>query len=459
MKQDLNGVRTAQDLERKYDFSKLNQVDTIRKATKQQEDTLTRINEELQTFVNATTQDLDDIHNQIDGNITTYYHSGVPTLSNYPASEWDISEYAQHVGDMYYDQDTGYAYRFILDSNDNYSWTQIQDSVATRALALANQALDTADSKRRIFVTTPFTPYDVGDVWIFNDSELLRCSTSRSSGDFSATDWVSALAYTDDTYAKNVESQLNNYKETVKKEYVSNSSFTKAVDDINMGVKEISVEVNMKNTIFTEQPTPPYIKGDAYVIDNKIFTCINARSSGDFDANDWSLNLDESELVNQADFDVQAKKIESNVTSINNLNTSLNNTAQEITNNIDSQNQQLNEDIQKIVTRVQEIQTSTEAQINVIKTILENGVEKVSTTTGTFDENGLSISKTNAPTESNFNEDGMIIYSNTGNERTEMQRTDSTGTYSENVTVRKWLIVPHSRFQNYQDGTGCFFVE
>lgn len=69
----------------------------------------------------------------------------------------------------------------------------------------AAEAKDTADSKRRVFTATPYPPYDVGDLWVGNDtSDLMRCQRSRQSGAYDSSDWIKAVKYTDD-------SELNNF--------------------------------------------------------------------------------------------------------------------------------------------------------------------------------------------------------------------------------------------------------
>jgi hypothetical protein len=68
------------------------------------------------------------------------------------------------------------------------------DTAATQALILAGQAKDTAEGKRRVFVATPYTPYDIGDLWV-NGQDLRRCATARASGSYTASDWVIAVAY------------------------------------------------------------------------------------------------------------------------------------------------------------------------------------------------------------------------------------------------------------------------
>ena len=206
MKQDRNGVRTAQDLERKYNLSS---ISLIKKAVEQTEVGLTKVNSELEDFANATLNTIDNLQDQIDGNITTYYYSGIPTLSNLPVSSWSESEYNTHIGDLYYDKNTGYAYRFYLDSSTNqYGWIRLTDVDVVQALAIANAASDTADSKRRVFTQTPTPPYDNGDLWI-NNQEIYICQVSKtSSQQYSASDFIIATKYTDNTLADQVNDRL-----------------------------------------------------------------------------------------------------------------------------------------------------------------------------------------------------------------------------------------------------------
>lgn len=206
MKQDLNGVRTAQDLERKYNLSDLV---GIQKAVRTNEEGINKTNAELEQFMTSTLGSIENIQNQIDGQIHTYYYCGVPTLTNFPANEWAEEEYNIHLGDLYYDKDTGYAYRFVLDNEINqYGWVQVVDSEVTEALALANAAKDTADSKRRVFVTTPYPPYDNGDLWFYN-KEIYICQISKAEGEtYASKDFIIATKYTDDTLATQVGDNL-----------------------------------------------------------------------------------------------------------------------------------------------------------------------------------------------------------------------------------------------------------
>ena len=93
----------------------------------------------------------------------------------------------------------GFSYRFLKDGY-TWKWQLVKDTDVTKALADAADALDTADSKRRVFVLTPQPPYDIGDLWVQgSDGDIMRCQTSRMSGSYSSYDWVKASKYTDDT--------------------------------------------------------------------------------------------------------------------------------------------------------------------------------------------------------------------------------------------------------------------
>ncbi|TDQ12157.1 phage tail protein [Pedobacter metabolipauper] len=150
-----------------------------------------------QDFVNAVK---DDLQNQIDGQITAWFYNYVPDNTNLPASTWTTDAVRDtHLGDLFYDNTTGYAYRYMKDGSV-FSWFRIMDTDVVLALQTAQNAQDTADGKRRVFVVTPTTPYDVGDLWSQGPSgELMKCIIARATGSYSATDWGKASKYTDDT--------------------------------------------------------------------------------------------------------------------------------------------------------------------------------------------------------------------------------------------------------------------
>lgn len=151
----------------------------------------------------AINSDIENLQDQIDGNITTWYYAYAPTLSNEPASTWTTTEEKNnHIGDIFYNSETGYSYRFMLNGS-NYEWVRISDEDISAALEAASAAQDTADHKRRVFVARPTVPYDKGDLWCVGSSgDILTCTNAKtSSQSYAASDWSKLNKYTDDTVA------------------------------------------------------------------------------------------------------------------------------------------------------------------------------------------------------------------------------------------------------------------
>lgn len=168
-------------------------------------------NENLSSFESSVASSISDLQDQIDGSIETWFYSGEPSSSTEPEVNWTTTDDKnQHLGDLYYDSETGYCYRYQL-NNGAYEWHLIADSDISTALAAAAAAQDTADSKRRVFYTTPTPPYDQGDLWVQGSGgDILRCQTAKAAGGvFAQSDWVLASKYTDDTVASQAYSIAN----------------------------------------------------------------------------------------------------------------------------------------------------------------------------------------------------------------------------------------------------------
>ncbi len=185
-------------------------------------------------------QTIIDLQNQIDGAIETWFYDGVPTLKNAPAISWKTdNDKKTHLGDLYYDNKTGKAYRFAKDGS-TYEWIIITDTELTKALKDSSQALKdaaaadkkangaqaTANTKRRIFGSQPVPPYDVNDMWVnatypsdgsTYKNEILKCSTSKTEGEeFDISDWKLASKYTDDTAAEEAKKAAEKAQEEIK---------------------------------------------------------------------------------------------------------------------------------------------------------------------------------------------------------------------------------------------------
>lgn len=160
----------------------------------------------LSDYAETVTGSLGDLQDQIDGQIETFYYDYEPTLQNKPASDWtSAAERKKHIGDLFFNKTTGYAYRFMQDGA-TWGWTLVQDTDITKAMKAAENAQDTADHKRRVFVTKPQPPYDIGDLWSQSEDEggdILTCTVSRAKGaSYVQSDWQKLNKYTDDTKAE-----------------------------------------------------------------------------------------------------------------------------------------------------------------------------------------------------------------------------------------------------------------
>lgn len=313
----------------------------------------------INDFVDAVyNPDITNLQAQIDGQIETWFYDYIPTTDNYPASEWTTdTERDKHLGDLFYVVDNtehgGEAYRWAK-INNVYTWDYVEDTAVTKALADAAEAQDTADQKRRVFVTTPTPPYDVGDLWVGNNtSDLMRCQRSRSTGNYDASDWIKAVKYTDDSELYNFVQ--NDYNTTIREIYdsvdrkaetwyqdsdpaldwteneesplqdlsgdnildISGGTITtiwekeKSLHDgdlwknpsnnveyiykdgswIEMAIPDAVFDtIDGKAQIFVTQPVPPYNVGDTWFTGTTILVCNNRRDSGGFVQSDWAKN-------------------------------------------------------------------------------------------------------------------------------------------------------------------------
>lgn len=160
--------------------------------------------------------DFDIVKDQVDREFTIWFFEYAPTLSNIPAVEWTTDALkALHEQDMFYNRASGLAYRFEKNANGAYSWNSITDQQTVKALEDAAKAQDTADGKRRVFVSQPTNEktYDIGDLWVnatYSGSgvnysnDTLRCVTAKAVGAaFSISHWTPASNATT-AYIKNL---------------------------------------------------------------------------------------------------------------------------------------------------------------------------------------------------------------------------------------------------------------
>ena len=330
---------------------KINQTWIIANKNTQQIEQVIQTQTSQSEMINSIQDGLDDLVDQIDSNIIYYKGDYIPTLANEPASTWTTDQLKEdHLGDLFYNTETGSAYRFIKDG-DIYTWQEEPDlsealEMAEDAINKATNAETIANSKRRVFVTEPTVPYDIGDLWT-DGEDLFVCKTAKTiEASFSIEDWENTTNYAEQINTTNVK--LN--------ETISNLDGT------------TSTVANLQTTLTNEY-----------------------------------LNAEQIESITNG----QAQDIEA---------------------------------LSGKITQVETQAGSIDLRVTEIE---NNGVSKVSTVTGTFDLNGLKISKLGEAMSSILDWDGLVVK----RDQEEVLTVRSAGVESENLKVRKWLTLEPARVE------------
>lgn len=310
-----------------------------------QEKTLEELGKESlenKDFINNTLPGiLSEIQSQLDGQIEQFFETYDPTLTNAPAKDWTTNQMKEnHLGDLFYNTESGKVFRFIKNGSV-YSWQVLQDSEVAQALALANDALALAKTKRRIFTSTPYIPYEVGDLWVQGGSgDIMHCKTSRATGSYTSSDWEKASKYTDNTELnKFINGTYNNaiidltnqidgkietwfqttdpasswtttamkakhvgdmwYHSTQKKlkRYSSSYSWVNIEDqkaiDAYEAANNAQDTADGKRRVFVSTPYPPYDIGDLWVNGKDLRRCQTKKVQGQsYNINDWVVAVD-----------------------------------------------------------------------------------------------------------------------------------------------------------------------
>lgn len=184
--QDRNVVRTAADLEKKYNFAQLFGLKGNVESTAQ---ALTKVENELNNMLNALVINLSDVLDT-QSSISLWFYEGIPTTSNEPYIDWLTPN--DHIGDLYYDQNSGYVYKYT-----NIGWVLQDDTNLINAMALTNVELDvTSDHERQVFFQQPTPPYANGDWWVLDDGTLMICQLSKPLGEiYEKDDFIVSSRY------------------------------------------------------------------------------------------------------------------------------------------------------------------------------------------------------------------------------------------------------------------------
>lgn len=201
-------VRTAQDLERKYNFASLLGLKKNVEITAQG---LQKIENELNSMLNALVINLKDVLDS-QSEISLWFYSGIPTTSNEPYTSW--ANPSDHIGDLYYDQSTGYVYQY-KEVDGTSLWEVNTSPDLVEAMAITNSETDTSlDHERKVFFDTPTIPYSNGDWWIKEDGSLFICQISKKTGTYEEADFIDSSKYTE-SIAEKIGEELTILKGTV----------------------------------------------------------------------------------------------------------------------------------------------------------------------------------------------------------------------------------------------------
>lgn len=323
--------------------------------------------DDAKDYIDNTLPDiLDGIQAQLDGQIEQFFYDYDPTDATEPTSTWIAedtrtgtnTEREKHLGDLFYNTDTGKVFRYVKIRQFVpppspggapgirwvYQWQQLSYEELEQALAIANDALDLAKTKRRIFTTTPYTPYEVGDLWVQGTTgDIMRCKTARATGNYSASDWEKASKYTDDTALNNfvsgqfaqtianlgeqIDGKIETFFQTTdpsiswasladamahEGDLWYNTSTQRLYRWVNTSADNYSWEeitnkdaidalaeaaaaqdtADGKRRVFVATPYPPYDVGDLWLTGGKtngqLFRCVTARAAGSYHASDWA---------------------------------------------------------------------------------------------------------------------------------------------------------------------------
>ncbi len=181
----------------------------------------------LNDFIRLQGAENENLQNQIDGSISTWFYEGAPQPNdnatpgvssaddpNAPAVEWETDEERNvHLGDLYYDTVTGYCYRWMRNSDGVYYWTRVTD-------VDLQVAIDTANRKRTIFVKEPTTPYQIGDLWFRKNetglTDVYICAVGRTSSEpFSESDWEKVDSKDLDEFKKETTSKFEQTNDSI----------------------------------------------------------------------------------------------------------------------------------------------------------------------------------------------------------------------------------------------------
>lgn len=178
----------------------------------------------------ATKDALSALQNVADNAIESWRGTGVPTLTNKPASDWTTNaDKKKHSGDLYYDKSTGKAYRFGSDDGVTYTWELNQDTDVTKALADASKA-QTSASNAQASATAANTA--AGKAQSTANTAVSNAATAKNAADAAQSS------------ANKAQGDVDKLKIDIPETYATKSSLTQTAESITANVESVKTTAN-----------------------------------------------------------------------------------------------------------------------------------------------------------------------------------------------------------------------
>ncbi|WP_124917171.1 hypothetical protein [Bifidobacterium adolescentis] len=178
----------------------------------------------------ATKDALSALQNVADNAIESWRGTGVPTLTNKPASDWTTdADKRKHSGDLYYDKSTGKAYRFGSDDGVTYTWELNQDTDVTKALADASKA-QTSANNAQASATAANTA--AGKAQSTANTAVSNAATAKNAADAAQSS------------ANKAQGDVDKLKIDIPETYATKSSLSQTAESITANVESVKTTAN-----------------------------------------------------------------------------------------------------------------------------------------------------------------------------------------------------------------------
>lgn len=236
-------VTKAESAQTKAESAQTKADDTATKLTEWKASYTQDINGFKQTVEKtyATKSTVDQLQNIADAAIETWTGNGIPTLTTLPSSKWDTDDLKkQHSGDIYYDNETGYAYRFGSSDGVVYSWSRIKDSDITTAIDKADTAQSTATNVQNNLDDYKNT---VSNTYVTKTS-----FEQTAEGITSKVEAAQVTANSATTAASKAQQTADTVSLNLSKNYMTSSQVNSAINDISVGGRNLLLGTGSVNS-------------------------------------------------------------------------------------------------------------------------------------------------------------------------------------------------------------------